>query len=88
MFARLWQGRRIPLAWLLLTRQPMRLLVALAAPILGAVADRGSARKQFLALFAYLGVLATAALYFVGQGEWAFAVVASRGPLSSWSEIV
>ena len=30
MFARLWQGRRIPLAWLLLTRQPMRLLVALA----------------------------------------------------------
>ena len=30
MFARLWHGRRIPLAWLLLTRQPMRLLVALA----------------------------------------------------------
>lgn len=26
----LWQGRRIPLAWLLLTRQPMRLAVALA----------------------------------------------------------
>ena len=25
-----WQGRRIPLAWLLLTRQPMRLAVALA----------------------------------------------------------
>ena len=51
------------------------LLVALAAPILGAVADRGSARKRFLALFAYLGVLMTAALYFVGQGQWAFALV-------------
>ena len=25
-----WQGRRIPLAWLLLTRQPVRLAVALA----------------------------------------------------------
>ena len=25
-----WQGRRIPLSWLLLTRQPVRLLVALA----------------------------------------------------------
>jgi UMF1 family MFS transporter len=49
--------------------------VALAAPILGAVADRGSARKRFLALFAYLGVLMTAALYFVGQGQWALAVV-------------
>ncbi len=51
------------------------LLVALAAPILGAVADRESARKRFLALFAYLGVLTTAALYFVGQGQWAFALV-------------
>ncbi|BBO68317.1 putative MFS-type transporter YxiO [Desulfosarcina alkanivorans] len=51
------------------------LLVALAAPILGAVADRGSARKRFLALFAYLGVLTTAGLYFVGQGNWAFALV-------------
>ena len=30
MLGRLWQGRRIPLAWLLLTRQPVRLLVALA----------------------------------------------------------
>ncbi|MDP6192866.1 MAG: ABC transporter permease DevC [Prochlorococcus sp.] len=27
---RFWQGRRIPLAWLLLTRQPLRLFVALA----------------------------------------------------------
>ncbi len=50
-------------------------VVALAAPILGAVADRGSARKRFLAIFAYLGVLMTAALYFVGQGQWAFALV-------------
>ena len=25
-----WQGRRIPLSWLLLSRQPVRLLVALA----------------------------------------------------------
>ena len=30
MLGPLWQGRRIPLAWLLLTRQPVRLLVALA----------------------------------------------------------
>ena len=51
------------------------LLVALAAPVLGAVADRWSARKRFLSLFAYLGVLATAALYFIGQGQWALALV-------------
>jgi putative ABC transport system permease protein len=30
MLRRIWQGRRIPLAWLLLTRQPVRLAVALA----------------------------------------------------------
>ncbi|MDA0716680.1 MAG: ABC transporter permease DevC [Cyanobacteria bacterium] len=30
MLSRIWQGRRIPLAWLLLTRQPVRLAVALA----------------------------------------------------------
>lgn len=30
MFGRIWQSRRIPLAWLLLTRQPVRLAVALA----------------------------------------------------------
>jgi UMF1 family MFS transporter len=51
------------------------LLVALAAPILGAVADRSAARKRFLALFAYMGVLATAGLFFVGQGQWMFALV-------------
>ena len=51
------------------------LLVAVAAPVLGAVADRGSARKRFLTLFAYLGVLTTGALYFVGQGAWVFALV-------------
>jgi UMF1 family MFS transporter len=51
------------------------LLVALAAPILGAVADRGSARKRFLALFAYLGVLTTAALFLVGEGQWVLALV-------------
>ena len=30
MLGRIWQDRRIPLAWLLLTRQPVRLAVALA----------------------------------------------------------
>ena len=51
------------------------ILIALVAPILGAVADRGSARKRFLALFAYLGVLMTFMLPFVGQGQWVVAVV-------------
>jgi UMF1 family MFS transporter len=50
------------------------LLMALLAPLLGAVADRASAKKKFLLAFAGLGVLSTAGLYWVGQGEWAFAI--------------
>jgi UMF1 family MFS transporter len=54
------------------------LVVALMAPILGAIADKGSAKKKFLIFFAYLGVLMTAAL-FLGkerQGVWALFVYA------------
>ena len=50
------------------------LAVAVMAPFLGAVADRGTARKKFLLSFAYLGVLATAALCVVGQGHWEMAI--------------
>ena len=50
------------------------LLVALMAPLLGAIADRSGARKKFLLSFAYLGTLSTAALFFVGKGQWAAAI--------------
>ncbi len=50
------------------------MLVALGAPVLGAMADCGSARKRFLALFACLGVASSLALYFVGQGSWLLAI--------------
>jgi UMF1 family MFS transporter len=50
------------------------LLVALMAPILGAIADKGSAKKKFLIFFAYLGVLMTAALFLVQRGQWGWAI--------------
>lgn len=50
-------------------------LVALMAPILGAIADTGSAKKQFLIFFAYLGALMTVTLFFVGQGNWWLAIL-------------
>jgi UMF1 family MFS transporter len=46
------------------------LAVAILAPILGAMADRGGRRKQFLFAWTLLGVVATVALYFVGKGDW------------------
>ena len=50
------------------------LLVALMAPVLGAIADKGSAKKKFLVFFAYLGVLMTASLFLVQEGQWVWAI--------------
>lgn len=46
------------------------LIVAFAAPILGAVSDRGQSKKIFLAFFAYLGVIVTASLFWIPEGNW------------------
>jgi UMF1 family MFS transporter len=51
------------------------LVMALLAPVLGAMADIASAKKRFLIFFAYLGALSTAALYLIGQGRWASAIL-------------
>jgi UMF1 family MFS transporter len=49
------------------------LMIALTAPILGAIADHSGAKKRFLGLFALLGVLATSLLVFIGSGMWLYA---------------
>tara|TARA_B100000315_G_C14595101_1_gene598464 strand:+ start:12542 stop:13819 length:1278 start_codon:yes stop_codon:yes gene_type:complete len=51
------------------------LIVALLAPFLGAIADRGTAKKKFLTTFAFLGIMMTAGLWTVSQGEWQMAVL-------------
>jgi UMF1 family MFS transporter len=45
-------------------------VIAILAPILGAIADRGGARKKFMFAWTLLGVVATGALYFTAKGEW------------------
>jgi UMF1 family MFS transporter len=50
-------------------------IVAALAPFLGAVADRGSTKKKFLTLFAFLGIIMTGSLWFVQMGFWQLAVV-------------
>lgn len=49
--------------------------VALCAPALGAIADKGSSRKKFLLFFAFMGVVMTLALYTVSRGNWPAAVI-------------
>ena len=50
-------------------------IVAALAPVLGAVADRGSAKKRFLLLFTFLGCVMTGALWLVERGDWPLAVL-------------
>lgn len=51
------------------------ILIAGFAPLLGAIADRGSIKKKFLFFFCFLGAVMTAGLYLVGKGEWQLAVM-------------
>jgi len=50
------------------------LIIVIAAPVLGAVADSGSMKKRMLASFACAGVLATLGFFFVQQGMWPLAI--------------
>jgi UMF1 family MFS transporter len=50
-------------------------LVALMAPLVGAIADKGSARVRLLGLFTVLGAAMTVAMYWVGKGDWVTATV-------------
>jgi UMF1 family MFS transporter len=52
------------------------LLIALIAPVMGAIADKGGAKKKFLFAFTALGVVMTTWLYFIAQGDWVMAIVA------------
>jgi MFS transporter, UMF1 family len=50
-------------------------IVAVTAPALGAIADRGGYAKRFLAAAAFFGAAMVLALHWVGEGEWQWAVV-------------
>jgi UMF1 family MFS transporter len=61
------------------------LIVALVAPVLGAVADGGGHRKRLLIGFTYLGVLMTAALALIPEGQWALALFVYAGGVIGFS---
>lgn len=46
------------------------LVIALLAPILGAIADSGQAKKKFLGFFTFTSIAGTVALFFVQRGDW------------------
>ena len=51
------------------------IIVAVLAPVLGAIADRGSAKKNFLFFFSFLGILLSGSLWMVAQGNWMLAAL-------------
>jgi UMF1 family MFS transporter len=50
-------------------------IVAVVAPLLGAVADYAAVKKRFLAIFLAIGASATGAMYFIGRGDWRLALL-------------
>jgi UMF1 family MFS transporter len=50
------------------------LIVAIVAPVLGAIADYRAVKKPMLAAFLAIGVTATASMYFIGPGDWSLAL--------------
>ena len=64
------------------------LLIALTAPVLGAIADLRPVKKRMLAVFLAAGVLATALMFFIQRGDWLLAaalfVVANIGANGSF----
>jgi UMF1 family MFS transporter len=51
------------------------LIIAIAAPLLGAISDHSGAKKKFLAGFAFAGMVSTGLLIGAGHGMWLYASV-------------
>src|SRR5262245_50720305 len=50
-------------------------IVAIGAPILGAIADRRAMKKSLLAVFLIIGVAATLMMGTIGEGQWRYALI-------------
>src|SRR5918997_579297 len=50
-------------------------IIALLAPVLGAIADYAAVKKRMLGAFLALGVSAAALMFFVQRGDWLLAAI-------------
>jgi MFS transporter, UMF1 family len=50
-------------------------LIAIVSPILGAYADYAGVKKKLLGVFLGIGVVTTAAMFFIGPGDWKLAAL-------------
>ena len=61
--------------WLGVANAVAGLVIAMVAPLLGAMADQGGLKKQMMLSFTALAVVMTAALFLVSEGAWVMAVM-------------
>jgi UMF1 family MFS transporter len=50
-------------------------IIAIASPILGAIADRIPVKKKLIAVFSGIGIVTTALMTFIGTGDWVYAAI-------------
>src|SRR5262245_39390513 len=76
-------------AWLGIANGTSSFVLAMLAPWLGAMADKGSAHVRFLAAFTAIGVIPTALLAFVGPADWVGgAILFAVASLGFWGGLI
>ncbi len=61
--------------WLGVANSVSALLMVVAAPLIGLWADAAGRKQRLLAGFAFLGVMMSAGLFLVAQGQWVWALL-------------
>lgn len=61
------------------------LIVAVLAPVLGTIADYWGRKRRFFSFFFIVGVVTTASLVLVGEGQWLLALVLYMGSVIGFS---
>ncbi|HEX7012898.1 MAG TPA: MFS transporter [Steroidobacteraceae bacterium] len=76
-------------AWLAFANGASSFVLAVMAPWLGALADRGGAHVRFLAIFTAIGIVPTALLAFVGPSSWlTAALLFAVASLGFWGGLI
>lgn len=88
-------GEQRALVWWGYINTAAAIVIALASPVLGALADFKAAKKRFLATFMAIGVLATLAMFFIQRGEIVYAsccfilsLAASSGSMTFYESLL